>query len=282
LGGCGWRVVERVVAKGRAKKGVTNAKPMWKRIKRNMFQVALFDESQMVKNAETKRGNAVQNLVGIKRTYVITGTMMTNYVKDTFWQLNMLFNGRFPVDGNLKDYTTCKGHKRGHEKFMQDFQASAGDNKRLPSLRNRESMWSMMSSIQVRRRANDPEVDQQIHLPDLSLHTELIEMDEDHRMIYRMKTGIFQQELLASLREAGQDVSIEDLNIVEVEKQINILRMVACAPEIEPIYGKEMTNKDARILELIEQDIEKGGKTVVFSSFRAFTEKLEEMCEERG
>ena len=94
-GGCGWRVHERVVAKGRQKKGITNALPMYKRIKRNMFQIGLFDESQMVKNASTKRGRAVQHIPGLKRTYIITGTMMTNYVQDTFWQLNMLFEGLY-------------------------------------------------------------------------------------------------------------------------------------------------------------------------------------------
>jgi SNF2 family DNA or RNA helicase len=246
-----------------------------------MFQVGLFDESQMVKNASTKRGRAVQHIPGLKRTYIITGTMMTNYVQDTFWQLNMLFKGKFPVLGQLKDYTTCKGHKKGQEQFLIDFQSTRGDKKRLPHLRNKEAMWGMMSSVQIRRRATDPEVDQQIELPELSLHTELIEMDEDHEMIYRMKTGAFQQELAASLRAAGQDVSVSDLSLVDIEQQINILRMTACAPEIEPAYRREMTNKDARILELIEQGLQKGTKTVVFSSFRAFTEKMEEMCKER-
>ena len=114
-GGCGWRVHERVVAKGRAKKGITNPKPMFKRIKRGMFQVGLFDESQMVKNANTKRGRAVQHIPGLKRTYVITGTMMTNYVQDTFWQLNMLFKGQFPINGQLKDYEQLILKKRLEE-----------------------------------------------------------------------------------------------------------------------------------------------------------------------
>jgi len=281
VGGCGWRVHKRVVAKGRYKKGITNAKPMFKRVKRGMFHIGLFDESQMVKNASTKRGRAVQHIPGLKRTYIITGTMMTNYVKDTFWQLNMLFKGKFPVQGQLKDYTTCKGHKKGEEQFLIDFQSTRGDKKRLPNLRNKEAMWGMMSSIQIRRRAADPEVDRQIKLPSLSLHTEFIEMDEDHEMIYTMKTGVFQQELQKSLRAAGRDVKIEDLSLVDIEKQINILRMTACAPEIEPAYRRDMTNKDARILELIEKGLENGTKTVVFSSFRAFTEKMEEMCTER-
>lgn len=281
-GGCGWRVRKRVVAKGRQKKGITNALPMWKRIKRNMFQVGLFDESQMVKNAKTKRGRAVQHIPGLKRTYIITGTMMTNYIQDTFWQLNMLFRGKFPVLGSLKDYTTCKGHAVGQEQFLRDFQSKRGDKGRLPQLKNKEALWGMMSSIQIRRHAVDPEVDKQIHLPSLTLHTELIEMDEDHAMVYAMKTGTFQRELVASLQAAGQNVKVEDLNMVEVEQQINILRMVACAPEIEPIYRKDMTNKDARILELIEEGIANNSKTVVFSSFRAFTEKLQEMCQERG
>lgn len=281
-GGCGWRVHGRVVSKGRQKKGITNALPMWKRIKRNMFQVGLFDESQMVKNAKTKRGRAVQHIPGLKRTYVITGTMMTNYVQDTFWQLNMLFRGKFPVLGSLKDYTTCKGHAAGQEQFMKDFQSKRGDKGRLPQLKNKEALWGMMSSIQIRRRATDPEVDKQVKLPGLSLHTEMIEMDEDHAMVYAMKTGVFQKELAASLQAAGHNVKVEDLNMVEVEKQINILRMIACIPEIEPIYRKDMTNKDARIIELIEQEVANNGKTVVFSSFRAFTEKLVEMCTERG
>lgn len=280
-GGCGWRVHKRIVAKGRAKKGITDPRPMWKRIKRGMFQVGLFDESQMIKNANSKRGKAVQHIPGLKRTYIITGTMMTNYVQDTFWQLHLLFNGRFPVDNQLKDYSTCKGYKKGEEQFLIDFQSQRGDKKRLPSLRNKESLWSVMSSVQIRRRASDPDVDQQIDLPDLSLHTELIEMDEDHQMIYEMKTGKFQQELAQSLREAGEDVSVSDLNLVDIEQQVNVLRMTACAPEIEPAYRNEMTNKDARILELIQEQADNGDKTVVFTSFRAFSEKLTEMCRDR-
>ena len=41
-----------------------------------------------------------------------------------------------------------------------------------------------------------------------------------------------------------------------------------------------MTNKDKRILELIKEEVAFGGKVVVFSSFRAFTEKLQEKLEE--
>lgn len=285
-GGCGFRIKRRVLTKGRQKKGRTIVDPMWKCVRRGMFQCAFFDESQMIKNASTKRGNAVQFLPGIPRRYIITGTMMTNYVQDTFWQLNLLFSGMFPMDRKLKDYSSVKGKISGEEKFFRDFQAEKGSTKRLPRLRNKERLWDIMSKVQCRRRASDPEVDTQVDLPELKLHTELVEMTEQHQMIYDMKTGVFQNEIAKTLADSNlgkeHNVTVADLSAADIEQRLEVLRLVACTPEIEPAYREDLTAKDARIYQLVDEEVKQGNKVVIFGSYVAFMEKMKLGMDKRG
>lgn len=272
IGGCGFAIHQRAVTVGKSKKGIKDPRPMWKKIKRNMFNMAFFDESQIVKNIASKRSQAVQLLPKIKRKYIITGTMMTNYIKDTFWQANLIFDGLYPINNKLKSYKE-NSRTGSEEKFINDFQYGDNGTSRIPELRNKELLWDMMSKIQIRYRADDPEVNNQIKLPDLNMTTEFIEMDMGHKSIYTMATGEFKNRIGALLE--AKDLT--NLSSTELNHSLNLLRLLSCVPEIDPGYNpKNICNKETRIIDLAKQEIDQGHKVVVFTSFSAFTEKLQE------
>lgn len=306
-GGCGWRLKFRVLPAGREKKGFTDKLPIWKRIPRGFFGCVFIDESHLIKNIKSKRSLAVQMIRGPRRLYIMTGTMMTNYVEDTFWQLQRLCPaGLFPIPKMYKKeklelvdyfaYQTGTGRgwqasKTGYNYFLDKFQgAKLDDGGKISSIRNVDDFWRMMSCFMVRRKSDDPDVTVDINLPPLNLHTEMIEMDPLHRTIYRSMTGEFQREIIASVKKAnnGQlpdDFDYSSLGLVnesEVKQRMMVLRQIAACPDQDATYNKDMTTKDIRMLELIEQGMKKDEKTVIFCSFNDHIIRLEDLLKDKG
>ena len=263
--------------------GYLSPKPVWKHIYSGMFKFLLMDESHMVKDNTTRRGNAIQMIKGLKRVYVMTGTMLTNYVSDSFWQLQRLFpGGLFPVGKQLLDFSAHKGMKQGEETFLNKFEGRSrrGRNWRVSNIHDPAQFWGMMARVQLRRHDDDPEVNTQVHLPEIHFNTEFIEMDPYHKDLYRMKTGEFQKDIRKKIAAVkgetyANKIDVEDLapvNPADLRTKLQDLRQIAACPDQTGIYSNKdgsikMTTKDARILELVTEATNNKEKTVVFCSW---------------
>lgn len=300
-GGCGWRHRKRVGTKTAEKKGFKETKPLYKCFERNWIDCVFLDESHMVKNIQSKRSRAVQALPMPKRLYIMTGTLITNYVEDTFWQLQRLCPaGLFPIGDKLEDYFawqvgTGRGankSKTGFNHFVERFQGSdeadRGKHGKVTKVKNPGEFWEMLARFMVRRKADDPAVESDIVLPETHFHTEMLEMDSLHKTIYDSKTGDFQKEMIAKISEANGGTLPENLNLddvlpvkeAEVRGRLQTLRQYAVCPDREAIYGSKLTTKDKRILELVTEQMQKNHKTVVFTEFADHTNRLEDIFKE--
>ena len=273
-------------------------KPVWKHIYPGMFKFLLMDESHMVKDNTTRRGQAVQMIRGLKRVYVMTGTMLTNYVSDSFWQLQRLLpGGFFPVNRQLLDFNAHKGMKLGEETFLNRFEGRSRRRtgfKRISTIAKPDEFWGLMSRVQLRRHDEDVEVNGQVNLPELKLHTEYIEMDPYHKDLYRMKTGEFQRDILEKIKKAkgneyAATVNVNDLaplSPADLRTKLQDLRQIAACPDQTGIYQNKdetvkITTKDARILELVSDAISRKEKTVVFCSWIAQITRLKMLLDEQ-
>lgn len=278
--------------------GLLSEKPLWKHIHNGMFKFLLMDESHMVKDNSTRRGNAIQMLKGLQRVYVMTGTMLTNYVSDSFWQLQRLFpGGLFPVNRQLQDFSAHKGMKKGEELFLNKFEGRTRrtSGRRVSNIHEPEKFWGLMARVQLRRHDDDADVQTQVILPDPQFHTEYIEMDPFHRDLYRMKTGEFQADIrrkIASARgqEYANKIDVSDLapiNPADLRTKLQDLRQIAACPDQTGIYNNKngsirMTTKDARILELVTDAVARNEKTVVFCSWISQILRLQMFLKEKG
>ena len=278
--------------------GYLSPKPVWKHIYPGMFKFLLMDESHMVKDSSTRRGNAVQMIRGLKRVYVMTGTMLTNYVSDSFWQLQRLFpGGLFPVGRQLLDFSAYKGMKKGEELFLNKFEGRSyrGKGHRISTIEKPEDFWGLMARVQLRRHDDDVEVNNQVHLPEIHFNTEFIEMDPYHRDLYRMKTGDFQKDIrkkIAAIKGEtyANKIDVADLaplNPADLRTKLQDLRQIAACPDQTGLYQNKdgsfrMTTKDARILELALNATTNKEKTVVFCSWVAQITRLKMFLEAQG
>jgi hypothetical protein len=277
--------------------GYLSPKPVWKHIYAGMFKFMLMDESHMVKDNSTRRGNAVQMIRGLKRCYIMTGTMLTNYVSDSFWQLQRLFHaGLFPVGRQLLDFSAHKGMKQGEELFLNKFEGRSrrATTKRISMISDPSAFWGMMARVQLRRHDDDVEVNSQVHLPEIHFNTEFIEMDPYHKDLYRMKTGEFQKDIrkkIAAVKgdKYASELHVEDLapiNPADLRTKLQDLRQIAACPDQTGIYNNKdgsirMTTKDARILELVLEATAKKEKTVVFCSWVSQITRLQMFLKEQ-
>ena len=269
--------------------GYLSAKPVWKHIYSGMFKFLLMDESHMVKDNTTRRGNAIQMIKGLKRVYIMTGTMLTNYVSDSFWQLQRLFpGGLYPVGKQLLDFSAHKGMKKGEDLFLRKFEGKSKHQRNYNAgIIDPAVFWGLMARVQLRRHDDDVEVNGQAKLPEINFSTEFLEMDPYHSDVYRMRTGDFQRDIrkkIAAVKgQAYADkIAVEDLapiNPADLRSRLQDLRQIATCPDQTGIYQNKdgsvkMTTKDARILELVLEASAKNEKTVVFCTWVAQMERL--------
>jgi hypothetical protein len=309
-GGCGFRAKVRVLPVGRAKHGFVKANPVWKYVTKGMFGTMFVDESHMIRNIASKRSLAVQMLRGIRNVYIMTGTLMANYVSDTFWQLHRLCPcGLFPIGGKYENYLSYDaesskqtyGSKLGYDGFVKRFEGGTvvqgRGRSKVTRIAEPAAFWRMMSCFMVRRRAEDPEVEGVIQLPPAAMHHEFIEMDSSHKAIYGLSTGEFRnqiQTMIASNAGAAYGAgpttisasALLPVNEADIKMKLHQLRLMAVCPDQDPAYGESMTTKDARMLELVKGQMNHPDgrlhKTVIFTIFVDHMTRLARLFKDEG
>lgn len=291
-GGCGWRLITRELTKGRQKKGYTETKPIWKCMHPGMFDVMFIDESQMIRNISSRRSKAVQMIKGCKRIYIMTGTMVTNYVQDVFWQLLRLCpGGMFPVESQFEDFLSYSarnskkqhGSKMGVTKFLKEFQGSRISSRgtcQVHTISHPKTFWKMLACFMVRRRSEDEEVAREVTLPPTEFHTEFIEMDPAHQAIYDLYAGNFKKAL--GPIQPGNIQQLNSFQPLDLKTRLSNLRQICVCPDQELAYQGSTTTKDARMLEIVQEQISKDRKTVVFCTFTDHLNRLETLFKQQN
>ena len=221
-----------------------------KEIETTSFDVVVLDEGQFVKNVQTKTA-AVLRKSSARMRLVLTGTPIENSVNDLWAHLtftNESLNGPF---------------KRLSKRFL-DF----AKNKAAADLTVRA-----FSSLILRRTKLEVEID----LPPMLERVVFCEMGMAQRNVYETTLGAFQAMLKKGLAARVSSIALEAL-----------LRLRQCCsfplllpPALNPESVRDSTKLETA-LDILDEDIRNGRKTIVFSQFRRVSDVIEEKLCAKG
>lgn len=207
-------------------------------LKQYTFNCIVLDESQAIKNPESKRYKAVR-LLQAKQRLVVTGTPVENNTFDLFSQLSFSMPGLF---GNAKRFAT--DYSTPIDKFQDTARAKELQRKVHPFILRR-------TKKQVAKE-----------LPEKTEMVVYCEMDTEQRRVYDTYKSEF-QKYLSGLSE--DELHSSNLHILQ---GLTKLRQICNSPALlsdDEFYG----NQSAKMEELIAQikNLQGEHKILVFSQF---------------
>jgi SNF2 family DNA or RNA helicase len=216
-----------------------------------VWRVAILDEAQAIKNAETKRAQASLGLQADFRL-ALSGTPIENYL-DELWSLFQFLN---------------PGLLGSREAFQKKF---AGPIERDRDAAARNGLRSLIRPFLLRRT----KADVLSELPPRIEQTVLVEMESEERAFYEALRQRALQRLAALDAKAGA-------RRIYMLAEITRLRRACCNPAlIEPEAGLPSA-KLAALLELVDELLRNGHKALVFSQFVGHLHLVRAALEARG
>jgi SNF2 family DNA or RNA helicase len=222
-------------------------------LKKYKFHYIILDESQAIKNPDSKIYKAVLELQSAHRM-VITGTPIENSLTDLWAQMNFLNKGLL---GSLPYF---------RDEFLYPIEKQQDDKKR-------EKLNFLIHPFILRRKKEmvAPE------LPEVTEQVMLCEMSADQKHEYEEEKSKIRNIILENIEQQG----IERSSIV-ILKGLNRLRLMANHPVLtEPEYTSD-SGKFEEITRSIENVIEEGHKLLIFSSYVKHLVLVQNYLEERN
>lgn len=216
------------------------------------FNYLILDESQAIKNPQSKRFECVQL---IRSTYrlAMTGTPIENGIADLFAQLD------FVNPGFLGAYS----------QFKRNFPGIADGT---ASMETKSSLQQLIAPFMLRRTKVQVAKD----LPDKTEMVLYCDMLPEQRKIYDEYRKQFRSELEGKMEERNDQATMFVL------EALMKLRQICCSPALVP--DKNYPNQSAKLKEICEHISQKtqGHKLLVFSSFTKVLALLEEELKSMG
>lgn len=214
------------------------------------FDLVILDEGQFVKNLHTKTAAALRRSVSRMRL-VLTGTPIENSVNDLWAHLTF----------------TNKSLMGPFKRLSRRF-ADFGKNKAAAELTAKA-----FSPLILRRTKSEVELD----LPPMLARIVYCEMGKDQRRVYETTLGAFKSMLKKGAAARVSSIALEA-----------ILRLRQCCsfPMLLPHALNPNSIRDASklnaALEIINDDVRNGRKTIVFSQFRLVSDAIEAELNSKG
>jgi non-specific serine/threonine protein kinase len=216
------------------------------------WEYIILDESQKIKNPQTKTYQAVEKLES-KNRLCLTGTPVENSINDLWAQFNFLNSGIFGTQKNFEN------------RFSLNIN---GGSKHLDLLRK------IIHPFVLRRKKEEVLSE----LPEKTEIIQYIEMTETQKEVYKELLAKYRDQIFDQVKEKG--IQKTRLKILEA---LTYLRQIACHPNIlnENI---ELMDSGKMILleEMLEEIIEEGHKVLVFSQFVRFLRLARKLLDHRG
>ncbi len=207
-------------------------------LSRFRFFYAILDESQMIKNPDSKGYRAAMQL-NAENKLVITGTPIENSLIDLWSQMNVINHG---ILGNRKFY---------EDQFANSLNVgvSAIQEKRLKSI---------IAPFLLRRTKEEVAKD----LPEKLENIVYCDMSEEQNDIYNSEKEAFKQNLIANLEPNGFS-----RNRMKIFQGLIRLRQAACHPSLFDDGFTGRSGKFEEVVRMIDSVVSEGHKVLVFSSF---------------
>ncbi len=217
------------------------------------FFYIILDESQFVKNPESKTYKAVMQLRAVHRL-VLTGTPIENSLSDLWAQMNFLNPGLLG----------------SHIWFQKTFISAIEKN----SDPEQQKMLQLLISPFILRRKKE-EVARE--LPPLTEHVVYCPMAEEQEKLYEEAKSVIRNAILENIENEG----VKKSSFV-VLQGLTKLRQLANHPSLLDKESEEVSGKFEQILSMLENLVAENHKVLIFSSFVTHLQLIEERIKQQN
>lgn len=224
-----------------------------KALSQQKFTYIILDESQKIKNPQTKTYKAV-NRLNAPHKLALTGTPIENSLIDLWAQVNFVNPGLL---GSLKQF---------QKQYLEIDEAE------------RETQISALKKLVypfiLRRTKEEVETE----LPPLTEIVQYIDMTEEQQEAYEKSLKYYRNQIFAQINDVG--INKTRLKIVEA---LTYLRQIACHPAILDETMDLFDSGKVQLLEdMLEDLVSKGHKILIFSQFVRFLNLVRKVFEKNG
>jgi SNF2 family DNA or RNA helicase len=215
------------------------------------FSYLILDESQKVKNPDTKTYKAIQTLQ-IPHKIALTGTPIENSIADLWAQMNLVMPGYL---GSLQE-------------FLKKFENGKTIEESFVKLRK------IIQPFILRRKKEDvtPE------LPEKTEIDQVVEMTEKQRTRYHEAIELFRNKIQNAIEERG----IKGASRIILEA-LTYLRQMAVHPHIlDHNYPIDESGKWQLLFDMIQDIVVEDHKILIFSQYVRFLKLIRRRLDELG
>ncbi len=217
------------------------------------FEYIILDESQKIKNPQTKTYRAIQKLQG-KHRLALTGTPIENALQDLWAQFNFVNPGLL---GN-------------HAQFIARYVDIPPEERPARF----EALKKIIYPFILRRTKE--EVEKQ--LPPLTEIVQLVEMTDEQRQMYQDFVEAYRRQIFDRIEELGLNKT--RMKIIEA---LTYLRQITCHPAIlDAEKDLWSSGKILLLADMLEEILSRGHKVLIFSQFVRFLSLVRRLFEEKG
>lgn len=246
------------------------------------------DEALYMKNADTKRSQAIKHVCGQSR-YTLTGTPIKGFPQSVLSMLNWTLDREvFPL---YREY-----ERGGQYRFLAKYKTEVrvggssqdtGKAKQIPKINNPELFQSEIAPFMRRNTRSQPNVLRDIPKKEIDIDCLKVPMDEEHRAYYQKWIDVFIEwwELMKQEEEGKSARGELIVKLSYLRNASNIphfmLEKIAHSKDaqfkqwaqlIGPYKSKQLPQKFVAMQNMVKEIAKKRDKVIVFSSRRANTD----------
>jgi len=217
------------------------------------FDTIFLDESQNIKNTDSKISRAVM-LLEAKHKFALSGTPIENSLFELYSLFRFINNGMFKSIADFK------------RDFAVPIQGDANED-------IAKVLKAKITPFLLRRLKKDVLKD----LPAKQEQVVYVEMDEKHKKFYNEKRDYYKDILDKQIAANG----IQNSKFV-ILQAFNDLRQIASAPELKTEDKTITSSKIENLFEMLEDIILNGHKVLLFANFLGSLDLISEKASELG
>ncbi len=217
------------------------------------FFYAVLDESQFIKNAESKTYKAIVQLRARHRL-VLTGTPIENSLSDLWSQMNFLNPGLL-----------------GNQNFFQKMYIAPIE--KMAGLEQQQQLQLIIRPFILRRKKDEVAKD----LPPLTEQVLYCKMADEQEKRYEEEKSIIRNAILENIEKEGMEKSA-----IVVLQGLTKLRQLANHPSLLDKDSEENSGKFDQIMVMLENLVAEKHKVLIFSSFVKHLELVKEYIESKN
>lgn len=223
------------------------------KLKEYEFDTVILDESQNIKNIDSKISKAVM-LLQAKHKFALSGTPIENSLFELYSLFRFINNGMFSSVGDFKKH------------FVMPIQGDVNED-------IAKVLKAKISPFLLRRLKMDVLSD----LPPKQEQVIYVDMNDEHKAFYNKKRDYYRQILNDQIAVNGIDKSK-----FAIFQAFNDLRQIASAPQLKSENSAIVSSKIESLFELLVDIVANKHKVLIFANFLGSLDLIAEKAENMG